>query len=32
MQRAQEQMKNLPPEVQKKMQAAMGGRYCRVRV
>ena len=24
MQRAQEQMKNLPPEVQKKMQAAMG--------
>jgi hypothetical protein len=25
MQRAQEQMKNLPPEVQKKMQAAMGG-------
>lgn len=25
MQRAQEQMKNLPPEVQKRMQAAMGG-------
>jgi hypothetical protein len=25
MQKAQEQMKNLPPEVQKKMQAAMGG-------
>jgi hypothetical protein len=25
MQRAQDQMKNLPPEVQKKMQAAMGG-------
>jgi hypothetical protein len=25
MQRAQEQMKNLPPEVQKKMQAMMGG-------
>jgi hypothetical protein len=25
MQRAQEQMKNLPPEIQKKMQAAMGG-------
>jgi len=25
MQRAQEQMKNLPPDVQKKMQAAMGG-------
>jgi hypothetical protein len=25
MQRAQEQMKSLPPEIQKKMQAAMGG-------
>lgn len=25
MQRAQQQMKNLPPEIQKKMQAAMGG-------
>jgi hypothetical protein len=25
MQRAQEQMKNLPPDIQKKMQAAMGG-------
>jgi Domain of unknown function (DUF4412) len=25
MQKAQEQMKNLPPEVQKRMQAAMGG-------
>jgi hypothetical protein len=25
MQRAQEQMKNLPPDMQKKMQAAMGG-------
>jgi len=32
MQRAQEQMKNLPPEVQKKMQAAMGGLMSAVTV
>ena len=25
MQKAQEQMKNLPPEIQKKMQGMMGG-------
>jgi hypothetical protein len=32
MKRAQEQMKNLPPEVQKKMQAAMGGMAASVNV
>jgi hypothetical protein len=32
MQRAQEQMKNLPPEVQKRMQAAMGGLVSAVSV
>jgi hypothetical protein len=32
MKRAQEQMKNLPPDVQKKMQAAMGGLAASVTV
>jgi hypothetical protein len=32
MKRAQEQMKNLPPDVQKKMQAAMGGLSASVTV
>lgn len=32
MQKAQEQMKNLPPEVQKKMQAAMGGMMSSITV
>ena len=32
MQRAQEQMKNMPPEVQKRMQAAMGGLVSSVTV
>ncbi len=32
MQKAQEQMKNLPPEVQKKMQAAVGGMVSAITV